>query len=582
LQAKSWAEKYRPLNCASLLGNEEAVLEFKSWLRSWTSKRKAKRKAALLVGPPGVGKTSLARAGAYDFHLRVVELNASDVRTEKAIERALLPATTSLTLDTYSKSAEGNLILLDEVDGVFGREDRGGLGAILSILDDSPIPIVLTANDVEDERFDDLRKKCSVIELFQIRPRLLLMLVSAILDNEHAKVSQAVLEVIVRRSAGDIRSAINDVQSAAAGTFDSTGVRTKQLDEMSTLKSLLESQRFGQARRALNETEIPIYGDQLLLLIHDVLPYLYTSPLKLARAYETISRADIAYARVGVNRSRAIAPPPFNIPRLDSVPQWSLLPVALNELASVGMQQVDNDLEHALTVSSRPSKKTIERYQYRLWSIDHVCGRLAKACHISKRSALHTVFPTLVSLLRANDTYGKDIAASLQLEERDIEFLTEEAKATASTGPVEILDPAGFKLPYMGKDKFVQLMRAGIRYDSSAREFSVRRMDNLDYVEETVSQIVGKQVKFLRPEQAQTIQGTSQKTLKICYVDSKEISCEACEFLEDCPTHYLQDLRYCLCTETLADKKAYEKYVAKTISETAPAKSLKKASKKKA
>ena len=282
MQAKSWAEKYRPLNCASLLGNEEAVSEFKSWLKSWASKRKVKRKAVLLVGPPGVGKTSLARAGANDFHLRVVELNASDVRTEKAIGAALLPATTSQTLDRFSRNGEGNLILLDEVDGVFGREDRGGLGAILSVIDDPPIPIVLTANEVGDERFDDLRRKCSVIELFEIRPRLMLMLINVILANEHAKVSQHVLEAIVRRSAGDIRSAINDAQSAAAGTFDPAGVRTKRLDELSTLKMLFESRQFGRARRALNETELPIYGDELLLLMHDVLPYVYISPSKLA------------------------------------------------------------------------------------------------------------------------------------------------------------------------------------------------------------------------------------------------------------------------------------------------------------
>jgi len=584
LQAKSWAEKYRPQNCASLLGNEEAVSEFKSWLRSWTSRRKAKRKACLLVGPPGVGKTSLARAGANDFHLRVVELNASDVRTEKAIKSALIPATTSLTLDTYSRNGEGNLILLDEVDGVFGREDRGGLGAIQSVIEDPPIPIVLTANDVEDERFDDLRKKCSVIELFEIRPRLLLMLVNNILVSERAKVSQAVVDAIVRRSAGDIRSAINDAQSAAAGTFDPAGKRTKQLDEVDTLKILFESQRFGQARRALNETEIPLYGDELLLLMHDLLPYLYTSPLKLAEAYETLSRADITYARVGVNRSRSMSPPPFNMPRRDAVPQWRLLPVALNELASVGIQQTDKDLQVALADSPRPSKKTIERYQYRLWSIDHVCGRLARACHISKRTALHTVFPALVALLRANDAYGRKIGASMQLEERDIEFLAGEAKTTTSTGPTETLDPKGFKLPYMGKDKFVQLMRAGIKYDSSAREFSVRRIDNLDSVEESVSQVIGKPVKFLRPEQEQTNQRPiGEKITKVCYVDNKEISCEACKFVDDCPTHFLQNLKYCLCTETLSDKKGYEKYVAKTVPVTAPAKPRKRvASKKKA
>ena len=151
----------------------------------------------------------------------------------------------------------------------------------------------------------------------------------------------------------------------------------------------------------------------------------------------------------------------------------------------------------------------------------------------------------------------------MELEERDTEFLNSEAKSAVTlTGRVETLDPNGFKLPFMGKDKFVQLMRVGIKYDSSTRAFSVRRMDNLDSVEGSLSQIIGKPVKFVRPAT------TEQKEVKLgiiktCYVDAKEIPCDSCEFVESCPTHFLQDLKYCICTETLSDAQAYSRYVAK-------------------
>jgi DNA polymerase III delta prime subunit len=570
----SWTEKYRPTTTSKLLGNEEAVEAFRTWLKQWTLKKKP-TKACLLVGPPGVGKTTLARAGANDFHFRVVEMNASDIRTEKAIHTLLLPARASATLDSFSADSRGNLILMDEVDGVFGREDRGGLGAILLIIKKSPVPIVLTANNVDDERFDDLKKACVVTPLVEVRPRLLVALINHILDQEKRSVPVELVNRAARESLGDIRSAINDTQTiATSGMTRTRPSRTRELDEKDTLRGLFAHRGVREARRVLNETEIPLYRDELLLLIHDLLPYLYTTPSKLVKAYDSLSRADIGYGRVGASRSRGMMPPPFNMPRRDAVPEWSLLPVALNELASVGEEPADNDVEHVIDVAPRTSRKTVDRYQYRLWALDHLCNRVARACHVSKRKALHEVVPFLLAIFRVDGERGREIALNLGAEERDIDFLVSESKTQpVSKGPGEVLDPSGFKLAYMGKDKFIQLMRAGITYYRSGGRFAVRRLDNLDSVEERLSDILARPVKFSRPDQAATeVEG---KIVKECYVDGLKISCAECEFVEDCPTHIISSLKFCLCDKTLSDPEAYEKYVAKNGFVAMPVKAAK-------
>jgi replication factor C large subunit len=567
----AWIEKYRPTTTASILGNEEAVGNFRTWLKQWTLKRKP-TKACLLVGPSGVGKTTLARAGANDLRFRIVEMNASDVRTQKAIENLLAPASASHTLDSFTGDIKGNLILMDEVDGVFGREDRGGLGAILSAIKGSPIPIVLTANNVDDERFDDLRKACNVVRLYEIRPRLLVSLLKHIMTNERRSISEESVKEIVRNCYGDIRSAINDLQAiATTGIKPINSRRTRELDEAETVKGLFTSNEMSGARRVLNESELPLYRDELLLLIHDILPYVYMSPEKLARAYDTLSRADIDYARVGASRSRGMMPPPFNLPRRDFPPHWSLLPVALNELASVGLQKADNDVAHALEGTPRISRKTVERYQYRLWALDHLNSRIAKSCHTSKRKALQEITPHLIAIFRMDARQGREIAAGLDLEERDIDFLVSESKTKAiSMDAAEVLDPTGFKLPFMGKDKFIALMRAGVAYDRSSGKFAVRRLTNLDSVEERIGDIISKPIKFIRPD-AEGERVDESNIVKECYVDGRQVLCAKCEFVDDCPTHTITSSKFCLCDGTLGDSKAYEKYVEKNT----PAQKLK-------
>ncbi|MGE5574893.1 MAG: AAA family ATPase, partial [Ignavibacteria bacterium] len=128
-----WVEKYRPKNIEDIVGNEEAKSLFIEWLKN----KRHTKKAVLLYGPPGVGKTALANAAAKEFGFTIIEMNASDTRSEKAVNAVAKPATSYMALDNFSGATKksGNMLFLDEVDGIAGNEDRGGVNAIIKIIE---------------------------------------------------------------------------------------------------------------------------------------------------------------------------------------------------------------------------------------------------------------------------------------------------------------------------------------------------------------------------------------------------------------------------------------------------------------
>jgi replication factor C large subunit len=122
------AERWRPRRLADIIGNARAVRDLRSWATEWQAAGKGapRLRAALLEGPPGVGKTSAALALAHDFGWSVVEMNASDARNQDAIQHVAGRASVTNTLGEggeYRPARDGarTLILLDEADCLTGR-----------------------------------------------------------------------------------------------------------------------------------------------------------------------------------------------------------------------------------------------------------------------------------------------------------------------------------------------------------------------------------------------------------------------------------------------------------------------------
>jgi replication factor C large subunit len=401
-----WVEKYRPKKIEDIVGNEEAKATFVEWLKS---KRKSK-KAVLLYGPPGVGKTALSNAAAKEFGFTIIEMNASDTRSEKAINAVAKPATSYVALDNFSSQTQikgkGNILFLDEVDGIAGNEDRGGVSAIIKIVEEARTPIIMAANDPDVEKLRPLKKVCLLIRFQQIRIPLVIALLQKICLLEHVKAEFEALERIAENSRGDVRSAINDLQSLSeenhALTLQDTvflSSRNKDVSLDDTLRGYFTTKSIAEVSSLLSYSSIDY--DDFLLSVSDNLPKRYTDPAELAAAYDFVSQADVFRGRIGTEN-------------------WHLLKYFFNSLSQAAA--VNPESCKPFTFITPPIRIiTLFWTKGKRTMLDGICGKIGAQCHVSHAKAKRDFVPFVKMLLQKPK--ASQLAVYFKLTPEEVDFL---------------------------------------------------------------------------------------------------------------------------------------------------------------
>lgn len=282
---QDWVEKYRPKSLRDIAGNKSAVRELAEWASGW----KIGDNPVLLYGKPGIGKTSAVYALAADMDWELVELNASDDRTKSIIERVAGSTVNTMSLTGASRK----LLVFDEADNLHGNVDRGGARAILDIIKNSSQPIALIANDAYGVA-KELKSACNMIQFRSLQPRSIVVRLKYICSAEGIKCDESALLNIAEESSGDLRSAINMLQAASAGSDVGVGdVATSSKDERSTIFDLVSAVfRETDDRKLLSVSfEIPDTPETTEQWIEDNLTSI-KDPDDLELAYRYISKAD--------------------------------------------------------------------------------------------------------------------------------------------------------------------------------------------------------------------------------------------------------------------------------------------------
>ncbi|MFC6727609.1 replication factor C large subunit [Natronoarchaeum mannanilyticum] len=289
-----WTEKYRPDTLAEVRGNDKARDALKEWAESWEDHRKA----AIVHGSPGIGKTSAAHALANDMGWPVMELNASDQRQGDVIDRIAGEASKSGTLT--AGGAGRRLVIMDEADNFHGNADYGGSRAVTGVVKDANQPIVLIANEFYDMS-QSLRNACEEIEFRDVSTRSIVPVLRDICRQEGVEFEDDALQKIAEQTSGDLRSAINDLQAVAEQTETLTvdDVMTGERDTTEGIFDYLDDViKKLDAEEALKASyDVDETPDDMINWIEDNMPKDYEGR-ELADAYGYLANADRWLGRV--------------------------------------------------------------------------------------------------------------------------------------------------------------------------------------------------------------------------------------------------------------------------------------------
>jgi replication factor C large subunit len=401
-----WIEKYSPKTIADLVGNTAAISKIITWLDNWPQSVHRNRRALLLFGPAGVGKTTVVYTISRELGYDITEINASEKRSKKRMVELLNQSIMTGTLT----SSRGRVLLVDELAGLSGKSDRGAASALTEYIPKTRVPVILVTNDVDEPKIRPLRKISSPIEFEPVKESEIVEMMKRICEIEKVKFDDSALEALVPLSRGDIRAAINDLQSIAISgskitqknVLEFIKSRDQKIDLNEVLDRIFYAETWNKAVTAANQTDV--YPDELLRWINANIPLVFPNIRQQAKAYALLSKASIFSRRIRRTQN------------------WRLLPY------SKELMCITETLTEGPPVSKRPE------YRFPDWIRQMGFSRsvrqkqvmvgqaLSPIVHMSAKRAYQEYKPLLKVLLK-NPVLKEPVTKDLDLSKELVQFI---------------------------------------------------------------------------------------------------------------------------------------------------------------
>ncbi|XP_033105494.1 replication factor C subunit 1-like [Anneissia japonica] len=287
-----WVDKYKPKNIKQIIGqhgDKSNVKKLMRWLKEWDThnatgtsiKGKYNRdtgagcKAALLSGPPGIGKTTSATLVCKEVGYSFVEFNASDTRSKKSLQTVVSELLdnqdiTTLMSRNLTVKNQKHCLIMDEVDGMAGNEDRGGMQELIQLIKSSKIPIICMCNDRMHQKIRSLANHCFDLRFQRPQVKQIKASMMSVACKEGIKIPPQAMDDIIIASNQDIRQVLHNLSMWTAGQKSITHEQLKS--DANNAKKDMKLGPFEVVRRVFTsgvERSKMSLNDKFNLFFHD-------------------------------------------------------------------------------------------------------------------------------------------------------------------------------------------------------------------------------------------------------------------------------------------------------------------------